>query len=63
VKLCSQLFSSEEKIPQVAGHGQNRSKIDFLKEGVDGFSYFHLFSVILFPNQNLSCLWHPNDCL
>lgn len=23
-----------------AGHGQNRSKIDILKEGVGGFSYF-----------------------
>jgi hypothetical protein len=39
-----QLFSSEEKIPQVAGRGQNRSKIDFLKEGVYRFSYFHWFS-------------------
>jgi hypothetical protein len=34
------LYSSEEKIPKVAGHGQNRSKIDILKEVVDDFSYF-----------------------
>jgi hypothetical protein len=30
----------KKKFPKVAGHGQNRSKIDILKEVVDGFSYF-----------------------
>ena len=36
-------------LPKVAGHGQNRSKIDHLKGGVDGFSYFSLiFSYFIF---------------
>jgi hypothetical protein len=38
--------------PKVAEHGQNRSKMDLLKGGVDDCSYF---SVILFSNQNLPC--------
>lgn len=44
-----QLFSSGGELPKFDGHGQNRSKIDQLKVGVDGISYF---SVILFSNQN-----------
>ena len=43
------LFSSGEKLQKVAGQDQNRSKMDKLKGGVDGFNYF-LF--ILFSNQN-----------
>ena len=35
-----QLFSSGEKLLKVAGHSQNRSKIDHLKWVVEGFSYF-----------------------
>ena len=57
ISLISTIIS-EEKIPKLTGHGQNRSKIDFLKEDVYGFSYFHWFSVILFPDQN-----HPWICL
>jgi hypothetical protein len=38
--------------PRVTGHGQNRSKMTILEEGVDGFSYFSLISVILFSNQD-----------
>ena len=34
---------------EIAGHCQNKSKIDHFKGGVDGFSYF---SIILFSNQN-----------
>ena len=51
-----QLFSFGEKLPKVAEHmySQNRSKMDHLKGGVGGLSYFfHWFSVILFSNQNL----------
>jgi hypothetical protein len=29
-----------KKIQKVAGHGQNKSKMEVLKEGVDGFSCF-----------------------
>jgi hypothetical protein len=44
-----QLFSSGEKLSKVAGHGQNRSKMDRLKGGLDGFSYFSLiFSYFIF---------------
>ena len=47
-----QLFFCEKEILKIAGHSQNRSKMTFLKGGVDGFSYFHWFSVILFSIQN-----------
>jgi hypothetical protein len=45
-------------LPKVAGHGQNRSKIDHLKggiDGIDGFSYFSLiFSYYIFyPESSL----------
>jgi hypothetical protein len=45
-----QLFSSDKDIPKVAGHGQ-----DSWKRGVDGFSYFRWFSIMLFSNQNHLC--------
>ena len=47
-----QLFFCEREIQKITGHSQNRSKMTFLKEGVDGFSYFHWFSIILFSIQN-----------
>jgi hypothetical protein len=39
--LISAIFEST-KNPKVAGYGQNKSKMIFLKGGVDGFSYFFL---------------------
>ena len=39
--LTDQLFSSDKHILIVAGHGQNISRKDLLKVGVDGFNYFH----------------------
>ena len=51
-----QLFFCEKEILKIAGHDQNRSNMTFLKGSVDGFSYFHWFSVILFSTQN-----HPWD--
>ena len=35
-----QLFSSDKKIPKVTEHSPNSSKMDLLKGGVDGFSFF-----------------------
>jgi hypothetical protein len=49
-KICTHTFSSDKDIPKVAGHGQ-----DSWKRGVDGFSYFRWFSVMLFSNQNHLC--------
>ena len=44
-----QLFSSGEKLLKIDGLGRNRSKIDLLKGGVDGFSCFSLiFSYFIF---------------
>ena len=37
-----QLSFSENCFPKVARHSQNRSKMDLLKEGVDGLSYLNL---------------------
>jgi hypothetical protein len=33
-------FPLEKKNPKVAGRGLNRSEMEVLKEGLDGFSYF-----------------------
>ena len=44
-----------KNIPKVTEDSQNSSKTDHLKGIVDGFSYFHWFSVILFSNHN-----HPS---
>ena len=44
-------FFCEKEILKVARHGQNMSKMTILNGGVDGFSYFHWFSVILFSIQ------------
>jgi hypothetical protein len=49
-----QLFPSEIFFLKVAGHDLNRSNMEGLKGGVDGFSYFKWFSVISFSNQSLS---------
>ena len=43
-----QIFSAENCFPKI----KNRSKMTILKEGVDGFSYSSLHSVILFSNQD-----------
>jgi hypothetical protein len=43
-----QLFFCEKEILKTAGNSQNKSKMTFLKWGLDGFSYFLWFSVILF---------------
>ena len=40
----------------VAGYGPNRSKMTFVKGGIDGFSYISLISVNLFSNQDYSCI-------
>jgi hypothetical protein len=45
----------ENCFPKVAEHSQNRYKMPILKGGVDGFSNFSFFSVILFSNQD-----HPS---
>jgi len=37
------LFSSETKLLKIVGYNRNRSKITFLKRGLNGFSYFHWF--------------------
>ena len=42
-------LSIDKNILKVAGHGQNISKMDHLKVGVDSFSYFSLiFSYFIF---------------
>ena len=46
------LFFCEKEIPKFPGHSRNRFKLTFLKGGIDGFSYFQWFSVILFSIQN-----------
>jgi hypothetical protein len=58
-----ELFLSGVKLPKVAGHIQNRSKMDHLnKGGVDGFSYFFIdfqlfyFLTRIIPEQYIS-LW------
>jgi hypothetical protein len=40
-----QIFFSDKSIPKVTGHGQNSSKRNLLKEGVDSFNDFQLFYV------------------
>jgi hypothetical protein len=45
-------FPLEKKNPKVAGRDLNRSEMEVLKEGLDGFSYFVRFSIISFSNQN-----------
>jgi hypothetical protein len=43
------LFPSGKKLLKIAGHSENRSKMDHLKGDVDGFSYFSLiFSYFIF---------------
>jgi hypothetical protein len=41
---ASHLQNIKLLLPKVAGHSQNRSNIDYLKGGVDGFSYFSILS-------------------
>jgi hypothetical protein len=43
---------------KVAGHDLNRSNMEGLKGGVNGFSYSNRFSVISFSNQSLSPIRH-----
>jgi hypothetical protein len=50
-----QLFFCKKEIPKIAEHmySQNRSKMTFLKRGVDGFSYFSLtFSYFIFYSES-----------
>ena len=48
-----QVFFCEKQILNVAGHGQNKSKMEVLKQGVDGFSYFSLiFSYFIFLQES-----------
>ena len=54
-----QLFSSREKLQKVAGHNQNRSKIDHLKVGVDGFSYFLLSLLFYFLTRIIPAYDRP----
>ena len=55
-------FLSENCVPIVAGHGQNRSKLTILKGSKDGFSYFSLISIILFSNQGHPCICVRGFC-
>jgi hypothetical protein len=50
---------------KVVGYNQNGSKMTFLKGVVDGLSYIHRFSVILYSNQNrtLFLKWSLFSCL
>ena len=50
-----QLFFCKKEIPKIAVHmySQNRSKMTFLKRGVDGFSYFSLiFNYFIFYSES-----------
>ena len=53
-----QLFSSEYCFAEVTGHCEIWYQMTLLKEGVDGFSYFHWFQLFYIQTRIIPDLWY-----